>query len=69
LLLIQECLFSGSDSGDLIETELFSSIENEVREVLSHFKLRLSLSAEQFLDGMLNIITVARREKNPIVFA
>jgi len=60
LLLNEECLFSGSDTGDLIE--------NEVREVLSHFKLRLPLSAEQFLDGMLNIITVARREKNPIVF-
>jgi len=68
LLLIQKCLFSGSHSGDLIEPELFSSIENEVREILSHFKLRLSTSAKQFLDGMLNIITVARREKNPIVF-
>ncbi len=31
LLLIQKCLFSGSHSGDLIEPELFSSIENEVR--------------------------------------
>src|SRR6266478_2338027 len=39
-----------------------------VREILSHFKLRLSLPAKQFLDGMLNIITVARREENPIVF-
>lgn len=68
LLLIQKCLFSGSHSGDLIESELFSSIESEVREILSHFKMRLSLPAKQFLDGMLNIITVARREKNPIVF-
>jgi hypothetical protein len=68
LLLIQKCLFSGSHSGDLIEPELFSSIESEVREILSRFKMGLSLSAKQFLDGMLNMITVARREENPIVF-
>jgi hypothetical protein len=68
LLLIQKCLFSGSHCGDLIEPEFFSSIESEVQEILSHFRTRLSLSAKQFLDGMLNIIAVARTEKNPIVF-
>lgn len=68
LLLVQKCLFSGSHSGDLIEPDVFPSIENEVHEILSHFKMGLSLSAKQFLDGMLNMIAIARTEKNPIVF-
>jgi hypothetical protein len=34
----------------------------------THPKVSLFGNARQFLDGMLNIFTVARREGNPIVY-
>jgi hypothetical protein len=61
-------LYSGSHSGDVIEFELLPDLESEIRELLSRDRLKLSDHAATFLKGMLELVEVAKTEKNPIVF-
>jgi len=67
-LLQTRVLYSGSHSGDVIEFELLPDLEQEIRELLSRDRLKLSDHAATFLKGMLELVEVAKTEKNPIVF-
>lgn len=68
LLLIERCLYSGSHSGDTIEPNLFATIEKEILQLRHRLGDALPESIERFFSGMLNIIQIAKRENNPIVF-
>jgi hypothetical protein len=52
----------------VIEFESLPDLEQEIRELLSRDRLKLSDQAATFLKGMLELVEVAKTEKNPIVF-
>jgi translation elongation factor EF-G len=66
-LLYQKCLYGGTHGGDVIENKLLDQIESEVVEALRKSAMGRPLLRE-FLDAMAELVRVAKREKNPIVF-
>jgi hypothetical protein len=65
-LLHTKCLYSRTHSGDVIEIELLDQIELEIAEARKSGVDRPLL--RQFLDAMTELVRIARRENNPIVF-
>jgi hypothetical protein len=57
-------LFSGSHAGDVIEEPSFGELERELRLIESS----TDAYVREFADGLSELIRMARREKNPIVF-
>lgn len=57
-------LYSGSHMGDTIEEPSFGELEKELRLIESN----PDAWVREFADGLSELIDIARREKNPIVF-
>jgi hypothetical protein len=57
-------LYSGSHSGDIIEEPSFGELERELKLIESSSDPYV----QKFADGLSELIAMARREKNPIVF-
>ncbi|MDX8527425.1 hypothetical protein RFM68_23265 [Mesorhizobium sp. MSK_1335] len=57
-------LYSGSHSGDVIEEPSFGELERELKLIESSPDAYVL----EFADGLSELIRMARREKNPIVF-
>jgi len=68
LILIEKCLYNGIHGGDTIGNEQFGKLENEIHELQMAHGPQLSDYLKNFLAKMLEIIQIARKEKNPIVF-
>ena len=68
LILIEKCLYNGIHGGDTISPELFDKLEGEIHELQARHQPQLSSYLNDFLAKMLEIIEIARKEKNPIVF-
>lgn len=61
-------LYSGTHSGDTIPYELLDQLEAEISMVSARTKGSRSALLDEFVQAMDELISVARREKNPIVF-
>ncbi|MER8867486.1 hypothetical protein NKI19_27990 [Mesorhizobium sp. M0751] len=57
-------LYSGSHAGDVIDEPSFGELERELRLLESS----TDAWVREFADGLSELIRMARREKNPIVF-
>jgi hypothetical protein len=66
-LLYQKCLYNGTHSGDIIEYKLLDQVEVEIAHALRKSQSAKPLLRE-FLSAMGELILVAKRERNPIVF-
>ncbi|TPM34158.1 hypothetical protein [Mesorhizobium sp. B2-3-4] len=62
--LEQLVLFSGSHAGDVINDPSFDEIARELRLIRSS----TDAWVREFIDGLSELMRIARREKNPIVF-
>jgi hypothetical protein len=68
LLLIEKVLYSGIHGGDTIQSEMFENLEAEIHSLQARRDPSFSDYLSNFLEKMLEIIQIARREGNPIVF-
>lgn len=57
-------LYSGSHMGDVIEEPSFGELERELKLIESS----ADEWVREFADGLSELIAMARREKNPVVF-
>jgi len=67
-LLYQRCLADGTHGGDVVEYELLDQLETEMARTLSKIGGQRRQILRGFLRAMGDLVRVAKRERNPIVF-
>lgn len=68
VILIEKCLYNGTHAGDTISADHFDRLEAEIHHLQANCDARFSDYLNNFLTKMLEIIQIARKEANPIVF-
>jgi hypothetical protein len=67
-LLLNKVLYSGSHSGDKIDLEELDQLEFEINLLKRQLHGSETVLLKQFIQNVTELIQVARREGNPIVF-
>lgn len=67
-LLYQRCLADRTHSGDVVEYELLGQLEAEIARTLSKIGGQRRPILRGFLRAMSDLVRVAKRKRNPIVF-
>jgi hypothetical protein len=67
-VVLSKVLYSGTHSGDAIEAKVFPCLEQELSSLLRHAEKVGSEYLKQFAADMIELITAAKSEGNPIVF-
>lgn len=67
-ILYTKVLYEGSHSGDVIGLENLAALESELDQIAKATGETRSVSLTNFLVDMRELIQMARKEKNPIVF-
>jgi hypothetical protein len=68
LLLIEKVVYDGTHAGDAILDDLFDKLEAEIHDLQTRRDRHFFEYLNDFLAKMLEVVQIARREGNPIVF-